>query len=389
MYPNGVFVIESNIMKIEAGDILSENQESIRAPIAKDAYLAGLYDGEPYVSGEQPGLGVVKLNTNENPYPPAPAVLRALADFDGRALRLYPKQDGGALREALAAWHGVAVKNIFVAKGSDEVLALAFRACFGFGRGNPVLFPDITYSFYPVWCELFGIPYKTKPVGADFRPAARDYAGPNGGIVLCDPNAPTSIAEGEGFLNSILEINGSKSVVIVDEAYADFAGFSAIPLTVEVPNLLVVRSFSKARSLAGLRIGYAVGDARLIEALMVVKDSFNSYPVDALAEALGVAAIADNEYYTAVIGKLRETREWTAERLRKLGFDVPAPAANFVFAGCGSAARAQAIFAFLRMAGVYVRYFNKPRIDDRLRISIGKPEDMDAFFERLEEYLAL
>ena len=354
-----------------------------------NTYMAGLFYGEPYVSGEQPGPGVVKLNTNENPYPPAPGVLRALADFDGRALRLYPKQDGGALRESIAARHGVSVKNIFVGNGSDEVLALAFRACFGFGENNPVLFPDITYTFYPVWCKLFGIPYEMVAVSEDFRPTAADYIRPNGGIVLCEPNAPTSISEGEAFIEEILENNGGKSVVIIDEAYADFSDDSLISRTADVPNLLVTRSFSKGRSLAGQRIGYAVADARIIEALMATKDSFNSYPVNAVTVALGIAALADEEYYSIVVEKIRETRGKTVTRLRELGFEVPEPSGNFVFVGCGSAARAQAIFAFLQVGNVYVRYFDMPRIDDHLRISIGKPEEMDVFFARLEEYLAL
>jgi len=355
----------------------------------KNTYVAGLYYGETYVSGEQPGPGVIKLNTNENPYPPAPGVLRALADFDGRALRLYPKQDGGALREAIAARHGVAVKNVFVGNGSDEVLALAFRACFGFGENNPVLFPDVTYSFFPVWCKFFNIPFEALPVGEDFRPVAEDYVRPNGGIILCEPNAPTSISEGEEFISEVIENNGGKSVLIIDEAYADFSDYSAIARTADVPNLLVTRSFSKGRSLAGQRIGYAVGDERLIEALMAAKDSFNSYPINAVTVDLGIAALADEEYYGFVTDKIRDTRAKTAKKLLELGFEVPEPSGNFVFAGCGSAARAQAIFAFLQVGGIYVRYFDRPRIDDHLRISIGKPEDMIAFFARLEEYLAL
>jgi len=355
----------------------------------KDAYIAGLYDGKPYVSGEQPGPGVVKLNTNENPYPPAPGVLRALADFDGRRLRLYPKSDGGDLREAIAVSHGVPLGNVFVGNGSDEVLALAFRACFGFGTNSPVLFPDISYSFFPVWCEFFGIPYETVPVEEDFHLSKESFIRPNGGIVICQPNAPTSIAEGEGFINELIENNGGKSVIIVDEAYADFCDQSSIPRTTDVPNLLITRSFSKGRSLAGQRIGYAIGDPRLINALMAAKDSFNSYPIDILTATLGRVALEDHDYYETVIAKIKDTRGKTVDRLRDLGFDVTEPAANFVFAGCGSAARAQAIYAFLQVGNVYVRYFDKPKIDDHLRISIGKPEDMDAFFERLEEYLAL
>jgi len=355
----------------------------------KNVYAEGLYKGKPYVSGEQPGPGVVKLNTNENPYPPAPGVLRALADFDGRLLRLYPKQDGGALREAIAALHGVAVKNVFVGNGSDEVLALAFRACFGLGKNDPVLFPDVTYSFFPVWCGFFGIPFETIAADEYFRLSPLDFDRPNGGIVICEPNAPTSIAEGGTFIEEIIKNNGDRSVVIVDEAYADFSDYSAVPMTADVPNLLVTRSFSKGRSLAGGRIGYAIGEERLIEALTAAKDSFNSYPIDAVTAEIGIAALADDEYYSLVIETIRETRGKAVARLRELGFDVPEPSGNFVFAGCGNAARARAIFAFLQAGGVYVRYFDKQGIDDRLRVSIGKPEEMDAFFARLEEYLAL
>ena len=353
----------------------------------KNSYLSALYSEEPYVSGEQPAPGVVKLNTNENPYPPAPSVIRALADFDGRALRLYPKQDGGALRETIAELHGVAARNVFVGNGSDEVLALAFRACFG--GNDPVLFPDVTYTFFPVWCKFFKILYETVPVNEDFHLACEDFERPNGGIVLCEPNAPTSIAEGEAFVDEILNYNAGRSVVIIDEAYADFSDFSAVSKTAAVPNLLVTRSLSKGYSLAGGRIGYAVGDARLIDALTAAKDSFNSYPVDSVNAALGVAALTDDEYYTFVIDKIRETRGKTAERLREHGFDVPEPSGNFVFAGCGSVERAQAIYAYLVEGGVYVRYFDRPKIDNRLRISIGKPEEMDVFFARLEDYLAL
>jgi len=337
----------------------------------------------------------LKLNTNENPYPPAPGVLRALSGFDAGRLRLYPKQDGGALRDAIASRHGVGAENVFVGNGSDDVLALAFRACFGFGREfgreRPVLFPDVTYSFYPVWCDFFGIPYEAVPVREDFRPAAADYKRPNGGVVVCDPNAPTGIAEGEEFLDEILKANGGGSVVIVDEAYADFAGAGAgaIPRTAAAANLLVTRSFSKGCSLAGLRVGYAVGDARLIAALTAAKDSYNSYPVSALAEALGMAALADEEYYRSVADSIVRTRDETITRLRALGFGVPDSATNFVFTGCGSARRAKAIYEFLRDGGVFVRYFDMPRIDDHLRISIGTPEDMDAFFSRLEEACSL
>ena len=354
-----------------------------------EAWTRGLYCGEPYVSGEQPVGAVVKLNTNENPYPPAPGVLRALSEFDGTKLRLYPKQDGGKLKEAIASRHGLAAENVFVGNGSDEVLALAFRACFGKGAGHPVLFSDVTYSFYPVWCEFFGIPFTPVASGPDFRVRAEDYGRPNGGIVLCDPNAPTGIGEGEAFLDRVIQIDNGRSVLIVDEAYADFAEFSAVQKTKNVLNLLVVRSFSKGYSLAGQRIGYAVGSERLIRALTTAKDSFNSYPIDAVTEAIGVAALDDEAYYLEKIGEIKKTRRETVNKLRALGFDVPESSANFVFAGCGSPARAKEIFEYLRKNGVYIRYFNRQKLSDRLRISIGTPEDMETFFKRLEDYLAL
>ena len=356
---------------------------------SKNEFLAGLYGGEPYVSGEQPADSVVKLNTNENPYPPAPGVSGTLSDFNAEKFRLYPRQDGGVLREALAKYHDVSVENIFVGNGSDEVLALAFRACFGFGADRPVLFADITYSFYPVWCEFLKIPFKTVPVGAGFRLNADDFAGPNGGIVICDPNAPTGISEGGDFLDRIIELNNGQSVIIVDEAYGDFSEYSAIPKTGEIKNLLVTRSFSKGRSLAGQRIGYAIGDVKLIDALMAAKDSFNSYPIDALSAAVGAASLEDEAYYLETINKIKKTRNETTEKLRALGFDVPESSANFVFAGCGSSGRANEIFEYLREGGIYVRYFDKPGINDRLRISVGTDDEMNTFFGRLEEYLAL
>ncbi|MDR1815409.1 MAG: aminotransferase class I/II-fold pyridoxal phosphate-dependent enzyme [Clostridiales Family XIII bacterium] len=379
-----------------------------------------LYRGKPYVSGEQPKTaGLIKLNTNENPYPPAPGVARALAAFaEGGAnaarLRLYPPADGGALREALAAYHGVGSENVFVGNGSDEALALAFRACFDPSRiQGPVRFADVTYSFYPVWCAFFGIPYETVALDAGFRADAafggRQDAAPTsvcdanaadgdgrggilppdavpaGGVVVCNPNAPTGIGEDEGFVREILN-NHSSCVVVVDEAYADFAAFSAIPLTREYPNLLVTRSFSKGRSLAGLRVGYAVGSAAVIRALLAAKDSYNSYPVGHLEIACGVAALEDEAYYRETAGRVAKTRDETAAALRGLGYDVPDSQANFLFVGCGSRERAQRLFAFLREGAILVRYFDKPRIDDRLRISVGTDEDMAALLARMAAF---
>jgi histidinol-phosphate aminotransferase len=344
----------------------------------------GLYEGEPYVSGEQPSRPVIKLNTNENPYPPSPHVIRSIRDIDTDSLRLYPKQDGGELRLALAKHYGVAKDNVFVGNGSDEVLALAFRACFG--TGEPILFADVTYSFYPVWCDFFGIPYEICPLDEQFRPLAADYTRPNGGVVLSEPNAPTSIGMGNAFLREILDAN-QDSIVIVDEAYADFAEEDAVPLTTEYANLLVTGSFSKSRSLAGLRIGFAIGSREIIRALMAAKDSFNSYPLDRVAIAAGEAAAEDEEYFRMTTDRIKRTRDETMEQLAELGFDVLKSQTNFLFAGCGSAGRARALFDYLRRQDIYVRYFDKPRVDDRLRISVGRPEEMEVLLTEIGVFL--
>jgi histidinol-phosphate aminotransferase len=253
------------------------------------------------------------------------------------------------------------------------VLALAFRACFG--TGSPIVFPDITYSFYPVWCDFFNIPYRTYPVAEDYRICAADYAGEKGGIVLSNPNAPTSIGEDNAFLRTILDANPD-CVVIVDEAYADFAASNAVSLTEAYENLLVVRSFSKSRSLAGIRIGYAIGSERLICALTAAKDSFNSYPLDSIAIAVGAAAVKADADFEEKIARVKAVRDDAAEKLRLLGFAVAPSEANFLFVGCGNAARAKALFAFLRENNILVRYFDKPRLSDHLRISVGTAQDM-------------
>jgi histidinol-phosphate aminotransferase len=349
-----------------------------------DGWKKGLYEGEPYVSGEQPSRPVIKLNTNENPYPPSPDVIRAIRELDTDSLRLYPKQDGGDLRLALARHYGITKDNIFVGNGSDEVLALAFRACFG--SGDPVLFADVTYSFYPVWCAFFGIPYEICRLDEDFLPLTQDYTRPNGGIVLCDPNAPTGIGMGNEFLREVLTVNDD-SIVIVDAAYADFAEENAVPLVSEYANLLVTGTFSKSRSLAGLRIGFAIGSREIIRALMAAKDSFNSYPLDRAAIVAGEAAAADEEYFRMTTDRIKLTRDETEEKLRDLGFDVTKSQTNFIFAGCGSPARAKTLFEYLRSQDIFVRYFDKPRINDRLRISIGRPEEMEALIAEIEVFL--
>lgn len=349
-----------------------------------DGWKKGLYEGEPYVSGEQPSRQVIKLNTNENPYPPSPNVIRAIREIDTDSLRLYPRQDGGGLRNALAAHYEVGKENVFVGNGSDEVLALAFRACFG--TEDPILFADVTYTFYPIWCAFFGIPYKICPLDDNFMPVASDYKQKNGGIVLCDPNAPTSIGMGNDFLRDIIESN-QDSIIILDAAYADFAEEDAVLLTSEYDNLLVVGTFSKSRSLAGLRIGFAIGSREIIRAIMSAKDSFNSYPLDRVAIAAGEAAALDEEYFRMTTDRIKLTRDEVEKKLIELGFDAPKSQTNFIFAGCGSPKRAKKLYEFLRSQDIFVRYFDQPRVNDRIRLSVGKPEEMEALITEIEVFL--
>ena len=341
----------------------------------------------PYVPGEQPKLAnLVKLNTNENPYPPSPRVLAALQGelgADGARLRLYPDPNADLLKAAVAREFGVAPGEVFVGNGSDEVLAHAFLALLK--HAAPILFPDITYSFYPVYCGLYGIAYRTVPLAADFAIDPADYAGPNGGIIFPNPNAPTGRLLPLEAIERILAAN-PESVVVVDEAYVDFGGDTAIPLVARFPNLLVVHTLSKSRSLAGLRVGYAVGQAPLIEALERVKNSFNSYPLDRLAIVGAVAALEDKAHFDACRRAVMATRERLVADLAGQGFEVVPSAANFVFArhpGRDAAAIAQA----LRQRSIIVRHFKLPRIDQHLRISIGTDGECAALVEALKEIL--
>jgi histidinol-phosphate aminotransferase len=341
-----------------------------------------LIDIEPYIPGEQSeSPGLIKLNTNENPFPPSPAVGAALAAFDADELLRYPSPDARELRAAVAEYHGVSAGRVFVGNGSDEVLACAFRAFFN--ARLPVVFPDITYSFYPVWCRLFGIPYREIPLDDDFRIRAEGYAEPNGGVVLCNPNAPTSIGESAAFIEGIVRSNQS-SVVIADEAYGEFGGESALGLTEKYANLLVTRSFSKARSLAGLRIGYAVGSELLIGRLTAVKDSFNSYTTDRVAIAAGVAALKDEAYYRAKLVELTALRDTYAALFRERGFAVADSKTNFLFMRHESR-KAADLYRWLKEKNILVRYFAKPRIDDYLRVTVGTDEQMGVLADALEE----
>ncbi len=338
----------------------------------------------PYVPGEQPGVaGLIKLNTNENPYPPSPAALAAIREATDAGLRLYPDPDSGALKAAIAGLHGLSPAQVFVGNGSDEVLAHAF---FGLLQHPlPILFPDITYSFYPVYCDLYGIERVTVPLEADYRIRIDDYLRPNGGIVLPNPNAPTGCALPLAQIRRLLEANRG-SAVIIDEAYVDFGTESAAGLVREFAQLLVIHTLSKSRSLAGLRVGYALGDPSLIEALARVKDCFNSYPIDRLALAGAVAAIRDTAYFDTTRGHVIATRERLVPRLKRLGFEVLPSGANFVFARHPEHEGA-ALQAALRERNILVRHFAQPRIDRFLRISIGTEAECEALVEALEAIL--
>lgn len=341
----------------------------------------------PYVPGEQPrDRAFIKLNTNECPYPPSDAVARVLRDTDPASLRLYPDPVSLRLRQALSDYYGFPVENIFVGNGSDEVLALAFQAFFETGpEGRPIAFPDITYSFYPVYAEQYGIPYRTVPLDRTFGVPVEALAAPSGGIALANPNAPTGRALPLESVERLVAADTGR-VVIIDEAYVDFGGESSLPLVGKYDNLLVVMTFSKSRALAGSRLGFAIGSRELIEGLERVRDSFNSYPVDRIAEAAGVAALSDGAWFEENRNRIVATREKTAVKLAELGFDVVPSAANFLFAGMPGVP-ARVLYTALREEGILVRYFEKPRIDGYLRISVGTPEDMDALCAALEGIL--
>jgi histidinol-phosphate aminotransferase len=338
---------------------------------------------EPYKAGEQPKSDdVIKLNANENPYPPAPGVGTVLRAVETGGLRRYPQADGADLRRALAREHGTDMSRVFVANGSDEVLALAFRGFFNSKR--PVLFPAITYSFYPVWCEFFGIPYRRVALDADFRIRAEDYLSENGGVVLANPNAPTGIALPLDEIERIVRSN-EDSAVIVDEAYVDFGARSAIGLTAKYENLLVTQTFSKGRALAGLRLGMAFGCEDLIAVLEAVKNSFNSYPVDSVAAAAGVASLADGAYFEMSAARVIATRERVAAALREMGFFVTDSAANFLFV-THAEVDAAALLAYLKERGILVRHFASPEIERFLRVSVGTDAEMDAFLSAVSDF---
>ena len=339
----------------------------------------------PYTPGEQPkNTCVIKLNTNENPYPPAPAVCEAAAKMNMDLLRLYPDPAASSLIDALAGLYGVKSSQIFPGVGSDDVLSMIFMTFFN--SDKPILFPDITYSFYSVWADVYRIKYETPLLDENFNIRAEDYYKPNGGVVIANPNAPTGIYRNLDFIKDILEHNHDV-IVVVDEAYIDFAGQSAVSLLKDYDNLIVVQTFSKSKSLAGMRIGMAFANPELIKALNDVKYSVNSYTMNMPSILLGTAAAESMDYYNRTTEKIIETRKRSAGRLKALGFECLESGSNFIFARHGRV-KGTDIYDFLRKNKVFVRHFNAPRIDDFLRISIGTDAEMDRLFELLEGYLA-
>ena len=339
---------------------------------------------EPYVPGEQPkSRGIIKLNTNECPYPPSKKVKREMRKLDYKKLSLYPDPQAQELVDVLADYYDVKKEQVFVGVGSDDVLAMAFLTFFN--SKKPILFPDITYSFYDVWAELYGIPYEKIPLNNKFEISIEDYDRDNGGIVIANPNAPTGLAMGIGEIEKLLKAN-KDTIVIVDEAYVDFGAESCIPLVDKYDNLLVVQTFSKSRAMAGMRIGFAIGSKKLIRYMLDAKFSFNSYTMNYPSLKLGVASVKDDKYFKATVQKVINTREWTKIQLKELGFVFPDSKTNFIFAK-HSEIPAKELFEMLKKKKIYVRYFNKPRIDNFLRISIGTDEQMQKLVECLREYI--
>lgn len=338
----------------------------------------------PYVPGEQPaGDKLVKLNTNENPYPPAPGVAAVLREMDTDRLRKYPDPACSGLIRELADYYGLKEEQVFVGVGSDDVIAMAFLTFFN--SKKPVLFPDITYSFYQVWAGLFGIPYETPALDEGFCLRPEDYKRENGGIIFPNPNAPTGLYMPLDQVEEILRAN-QESVVIVDEAYIDFAGASALELTGRYENLLVVQTFSKSRSMAGMRIGFAMGHKDLIRALNDVKYSYNSYTMNLPSQLAGIQAVRDRAYFEETRDKIVATREKAKKRLSELGFTFPDSSANFIFASHSRVPAAE-LFQALKKEQIYVRYFPAPRLDNGLRITIGTEEEMERLYAFLEDYL--
>ena len=338
----------------------------------------------PYTPGEQPkDTNVIKLNTNENPYPPSPKVKEILENYDCGKMRLYPDPDSTVLVEAIAERYKLSKSQVFVGVGSDDVLSIAFLTFFN--SDKPIIFPDITYSFYDVWADVYRIPYVQKPLTEDFRINPDDYKCENGGIIFPNPNAPTGCEESLELIEEIVKAN-PESVVIIDEAYVDFGAESALALIDKYENLLVIQTFSKSRSMAGMRIGFAIGSEKLIKYMNDVKFSINSYTMNPITQLCGAASMADEEYFRETVDRIIATRERSKARLADLGFVFPDSKTNFIFARPQKVS-AQVIFEELKKRNIFVRYWNKPIICDYLRISIGTDEEMDRLFNALEEII--
>lgn len=338
---------------------------------------------KPYVPGEQPQHKVVKLNTNENPYPPAPGVAKALKEMDAGRLRLYPDPTAGPLVKEIAGFYGVKPEQVFVGVGSDDVLSMCFLTFFQ--SKKPIFFPDITYSFYKVWAELYRIPYECPRLDDSFRLVREDYYQENGGVIFPNPNAPTSLYEELEVVEDIV-LHNQDVIVIVDEAYVDFAGRSALELIHKYDNLIVVQTFSKARSLAGMRIGYAISNPALIQCLNDVKYSFNSYTMNLPSLVCGLEAVKDRAYFEENVQKIVQTREWAKGELRALGFQCLDSRANFIFA-MHPEYDAKELYESLKKNGIYVRYFGSERIEQYVRITVGTREEMEMLFACLRKYI--
>ena len=338
---------------------------------------------EPYVPGEQPQRKVIKLNTNENPYAPAPGVTKALEEMNTDRLRLYPDPTAAPLVNALADFYHVNPDQVFVGVGSDDVLSMCFLTFFN--SEKPIFFPDITYSFYKVWADLYRIPYECQKLDENFKIIKEDYYKENGGVIFPNPNAPTGLYEDLVDVEDIIAHN-QDVIVIVDEAYVDFGGTSALPLLKKYENLLVVQTFSKSRAMAGMRIGFCIGNEKLIHYLNDVKFSFNSYTMNLPSQVMGVEAVRDDAYFKATTAKIVATRERIKKELNELGFTFPDSKANFIFAS-HKEVPAEELFRALREADIYVRHWNKPRIANSLRITVGTDEEMDRLIAFLKNYL--
>ncbi len=348
------------------------------------SWMKNVRQVEPYVPGEQPKCtDLIKLNTNECPYPPAPGVEKKLKEFKVDCLRLYPDPEASVLTSAIADYYQVKQEEVFVGVGSDDVLGTAFLTFFN--SEKPILFPNITYSFYPVWASLYGIPYETPKLREDFTIRKEDYFKENGGIVIANPNAPTGLEAPLSVIEEIVAKNPDV-VVIVDEAYVDFGASSAYPLVEKYDNLLVVQTFSKSRAMAGMRIGFAIGNPKLIACMNAVKFSYNSYTMNQTTLTLGVEAIKDDTYFKETLSKIMATRERSKKELKELGFSFPDSRTNFIFAS-HKKVKAKEIFEYLKSKNIFVRYFNQPLIDNYLRITIGTEEEMDRLFANLHVFL--